>query len=207
MSHVSVDTDLASVEADVNQMQHFGFLGHAELDRLFFLHPEVFGRDTEREFLSTALGGTLYSPATRESLIKDVVRGHERGVISSVLCLEDSIPDNAVEAAQANVVQALRELSAACLATPLVFVRVRHQDQIVEIAQELGEESDQLTGFVLPKFTADNGPGLLRAVTEASLLVGRHLWAMPVIESREVIHRESRASTLHDIQADTGRGR
>lgn len=188
-------------EAQATPMRHFGFLGDAELDRLFHVPPEAFQRDAERDFLSVALGGTLYSPATRTSLVKDVLRCHELGVISSVICLEDSIPDDAVEAAQANAVEALRKLDRSAEATPLLFVRVRHKDQITEIADALGDEAAQLSGFVLPKFTARNGPELLQAVIDASDVVGHRLWAMPVVESHEVIYRESRAATLLEIQA------
>lgn len=188
-------------------MRHFGFLGDAEIDRLFHLRPEEFQRDAAGGFLSVALGGTLYSPATRATLVQDVVRSHRFGVMSSVICLEDSIPDGAVESAQVNAVDALRQLATTTDAIPLVFVRVRHKNQIAEIVCELGDESTQLSGFVLPKFTAKNGPELLQAVIDASDVLGRHLWAMPVVESQEVIYRESRSSTLLEIQSTLSQAR
>ena len=145
------------------------------------------------------MGGTLYSPATRTNLAEDVVRCHRLGVVSSVICLEDSIADDAVEAGQANAVAALRQL-ATSTETPLMFVRVRHHEQIGAIVRALGDETAGLSGFVLPKFTSKNGPELLQGVVDASEVAGRRLWAMPVVESPEVIHRESRSSTLFEIR-------
>jgi citrate lyase beta subunit len=186
-------------EPDVDSMRHFDFIGDAALVKLFHRRPEVFRRDAERDFLSVALGGTLYSPATRPNLVQDLIRGRRHGVMSSVLCLEASIPDHAVEAAQANAVDTLRTLAMTNEATPLIFVRVRNGGQITQIAAELGSQADQLSGFVLPQFTAGNGPQLLQAVIDASDEIGRRLWAMPVIESQEVIFHESRSATLQDI--------
>lgn len=62
-------------------MRHFGFLDDADLDRLFHVRPETFSRDAARDFVSVALGGTLYSPATRATLTEDIVRCHKLGVI------------------------------------------------------------------------------------------------------------------------------
>lgn len=180
-------------------MRHFNFLDDTQLDRLFHLRPEEFKRDAERDFLSMALGGTLYSPATRANLADDMVRCHRQGVVSSVICLEDSIADDAVEAGQANVVAALRQL-ATSTETPLLFVRVRHHEQIGAIVRALGDDTAALSGFVLPKFTGRNGPTLLQAVTDASEVAGRRLWAMPVVESPGVIYRESRSSSLFEIR-------
>lgn len=180
-------------------MRHFGFLDDAHLDRLFHLRPERFQRDTGRDFVSMALGGTLYSPATRANLANDIVRCHRQGVVSSVICLEDSIADDDVEAGQANAVTALRQLASSPEA-PLVFVRVRHVDQVGAIVRALGDDTAAVSGFVLPKFTSFNGPALLEAVVDASEVAGRRLWAMPVVESPEVIHRESRSAALVAIR-------
>jgi citrate lyase beta subunit len=82
---------------------------------------------------------------------------------------------------------------------PLLFVRVRTAEQIVELAGRLGDAVDLVTGFVLPKFTAGPGGGFLEALAEAESRTGHRLLAMPVIESPEAVYREARAELLQDV--------
>jgi len=79
---------------------------------------------------------------------------------------------------------------------PLTFVRVRHPGQIPLVVAGLGDHAEALSGFVLPKFTDVTGPAYLEALGRARATTGLPLLAMPVIESPEVIHRESRVRTL-----------
>ncbi|QMU75644.1 HpcH/HpaI aldolase/citrate lyase family protein [Streptacidiphilus sp. PB12-B1b] len=153
--------------------------------------------------LSTALGATLYSPATRPHLLQDIRKQAARGVASMVLCLEDAIDDREVEAAEANIVAQLTQLAAAdCADTgawPLLFVRVRHAGQITDLAARLGPALGMLTGFVVPKFTEESGLPFLEALTAVRAATGLRLFAMPVLESPELAHLESRADTLAGI--------
>jgi citrate lyase beta subunit len=64
-----------------------------------------------------------------------------------------------------------------------------------------------LTGFVIPKFTEDTGPAFLDAIADASRAAGRRLLAMPVLESPEIIHRETRQEALLAIQRLLGKYR
>ena len=74
-------------------MRHFGHIAPEERQRLFYREPAVFSADSPARVLAAALGATLYSPATRPQLADDVVKQAGRGVVSMVLCLEDSIDD------------------------------------------------------------------------------------------------------------------
>ncbi|KPC80646.1 hypothetical protein ADL35_18760, partial [Streptomyces sp. NRRL WC-3753] len=60
---------------------------------MFHKEPVEFTADSPPGTLSVALGATLYSPATRPKLAEDIVKQAGRGVVSMVLCLEDSISD------------------------------------------------------------------------------------------------------------------
>ena len=53
-----------------------------------------------------------------------------------------------------------------------------------------------LTGFVVPKFTADSGRPYLELVEDLRRRTGRPLFVMPIMESQEVIHRETRTAAL-----------
>ena len=74
-------------------MRHFGHIAPEVRERLFHQEPCVFTADSPARMLAVALGATLYSPATRPKLADDIVKQTGRGVVSMVLCLEDSIDD------------------------------------------------------------------------------------------------------------------
>jgi len=183
-------------------MRHFGHIAAAAKDRLFFQEPCAFDADSRAPLLSTALGATLYSPATRPRLADDIVKLAGRGVVSMVLCLEDSIDDSEVTAAEENLVRQFADLDTRPVEPPLLFVRVRVPEQITDLARRLGASARLLSGFVLPKFTRERGVPFLDALTKAEACVGRRLFAMPVLESPELLHLETRRDTLRGI-ADT----
>jgi citrate lyase beta subunit len=181
-------------------MRHFDFLSDADRQRLFFRPPQPFSANDDLNVLGMALGATLYSPATRPSLVADLAKRFDQGVLSTVICLEDSIPDEAVAAAEQNVIAQLRAYAESGAQRPLVFIRVRSASQIPMIVAGLGERAPILTGFVLPKFTDENGAPFLDAIHEASAAVGRRLLAMPVLEAPSVIFTESRTEVLLQIR-------
>ena len=197
-------------------MRHFSQLDAETRQRLFLHEPARFDRHSAPEMLSAALGATLYSPATRPHLLADVRKQVARGVTSMVLCLEDAIDDREVEAAEANVVSQLTRLAeeatgpasapisasappAASDDWPLLFLRVRHAGQITDLADRLGPALHVLSGFVLPKFTEESGLPYLEALAQVRDRTGLRLFAMPVLESPELAHLESRAETLAGI--------
>ena len=129
-----------------------------------------------------ALGATLYSPATRPVLADDVLRSARRGVKSMVLCLEDAIGDDEVEAAEANLVAQLRLLHGTVgdgPEVPLLFIRVRDPRQIGDLIGRLGDAAALVSGFVLPKFTPATGGAFLDAVEDTAQRSGLRLLAMP----------------------------
>ncbi|MFJ6137824.1 HpcH/HpaI aldolase/citrate lyase family protein [Kitasatospora sp. NPDC092286] len=229
-------------------MRHFGHLADDVRGRLFLEQPRSFSAGSEAAVLATALGATLYSPATRPTLRSDIRRQAARGVVSMVLCLEDAIADHEVTAAEANLVAQLGELlgevsgeasgkasgelpgggsgelsggfsekgagggegavfggdsgevSTDCTHDlPLLFIRVRTASQITDLADRLGPAVGLLTGFVLPKFTEESGGDFLEALTAAETATGRRLFAMPVLESPELAHLETRREQLFGI--------
>ncbi|MFD5780802.1 HpcH/HpaI aldolase/citrate lyase family protein [Streptomyces sp. NPDC126933] len=180
-------------------MRHFGHIPAAARQRLFHQEPCEFTADSPAVLLSAALGATLYSPATRPRLADDVVKLVGRGVVSMVLCLEDSIDDSEVEAAEDNLIRQFEDLDERGDETPLLFIRVREPDQIPDLVRRLGASIRLLSGFVLPKFTEERGTLFLEALAEAENTSGRRLYAMPVLESPELLHLETRTATLTGI--------
>ncbi|WP_030249086.1 HpcH/HpaI aldolase/citrate lyase family protein [Streptomyces violens] len=188
-------------------MRHFGHLPPGLRATLFHQEPTEFTADSPQRLLAVALGATLYSPATRPQLAADVLKQAARGVVSMVLCLEDSIGDGDVAAGEENLVRQFTELAEMTAKNtkeaesplPLLFVRVRTPDQIPDLVRRLGPAVRLLSGFVLPKFTALRGVPFLEALATAEAACGRRLFAMPVLESPELLHLESRTETLQGI--------
>ncbi|MFB7589404.1 HpcH/HpaI aldolase/citrate lyase family protein [Streptomyces sp. NPDC056169] len=202
-------------------MRHFGHIPSATRTGLFHSEPAEFTADSPARTLAVALGATLYSPATRPRLADDIRKQAARGVVSMVLCLEDSISDGDVQEGEANLVRQFADLAGgtgtdagttgadADTATdvPLLFIRVRDPRQITDLATRLGETVRLLSGFVLPKFTESRGRAFLEALAQAERTTGRRLFAMPVLESPELLHLETRAETLAGIASITDKYR
>ncbi|MER7678902.1 HpcH/HpaI aldolase/citrate lyase family protein [Streptomyces sp. NPDC096934] len=181
-------------------MRHFGHIAPEERQRLFHREPCLFTADSPPRLLAAALGATLYSPATRPQLADDVLKQAARGVVSMVLCLEDSIDDSEVVAAEQNLVRQFADLAVRPAAElPLLFVRVREPEQIPDLVRRFGASVRLLSGFVLPKFTEERGVPFLEALTAAEAASGRRLFAMPVLESPCLLYLESRRETLAGI--------
>ncbi len=178
-------------------MRHFDFLSGSEREALFAVPPLPVGRAAPRQALALALGATFYSPGTRPDLPRDARRAASIGTTSHVWCLEDSVPHDAVPQAQANVVRSLRTLTDG-ERLPLLFVRVRTPEQLLEVVQGAGEAIRHLTGFVLPKFVpGDPGVAWLQALEQA----GPGLYGMPVLEHQDLAWAETRVEHLAGIRS------
>ncbi|MFI7293552.1 HpcH/HpaI aldolase/citrate lyase family protein [Streptomyces sp. NPDC050121] len=181
-------------------MRHFGHLAPEVRQRLFHREPCVFDRHSPARLLSAALGATLYSPATRPRLADDIVKQTGRGVVSMVLCLEDSIGDEDVAAGEENLVRQFADLATRTdPEPPLLFIRVRTPEQIPDLVRRLGAGAELLSGFVFPKFTEERGIPFLEALSGAEAASGRRLFGMPVLETPELMYRESRVDALEGI--------
>lgn len=177
-------------------MRHFDFVDPSTRAELFDVPPGSFERTSDPEVLAMALGATLYAPGTRPDLAATARKQAARGVTSMVFCLEDSIADEDVEMAESNVVEQLRLAHESGDDGPLLFVRVRCPEQLTRVVDRLGDAVGVLSGFVLPKFDPACGPAYLRALDAAQSSSDSPLYAMPVMEHRDVIHRQTRDDAL-----------
>ncbi|MFD7259729.1 HpcH/HpaI aldolase/citrate lyase family protein [Streptomyces sp. NPDC059874] len=184
-------------------MRHFGHISPSVRKDLFHQEPAEFTGASPARILAAALGATLYSPATRPALAADIRKQAGRGVVSMVLCLEDSISDTDVVDAEENLVRqfaALDDDGTDDAEHPLLFIRVRTAEQIPDLVRRLGGTVRHLAGFVLPKFTESRGTAFLDAVAAAEAASGRsRLYAMPVLETPDLLHLETRIEALAGI--------
>jgi len=182
-------------------LRHFAYLNAVQEESLFERPPEEFDLGSERRVLAMALGATLYTPGTRADFAQRVPRLARLGVVSSVLCLEDAIADADVDLAERNVADQLQLIDRDVAVPPLLFVRVRHPDQVLRIVKELGDAAHALCGFVFPKFVAATGRDYFEALNEARSLARRPLYGMPVLETAETLYAETRLGELLAVRA------
>lgn len=167
--------------------------------------PEHFTKQTPREQLSLCLGATLYTPGTRTKIAEDLLYRKYPQLTSLIIDLEDAVAD-------ADVAQALRNTHESLLKVqnfldtgaitedtlPLLFVRVRTPKHLEQVTAVLGEAQHLLTGYVLPKFELDNGAAFLH-VMRRERAKGYALYAMPVLETANLLYKETRLAQLTQL--------
>lgn len=125
------------------------------------------------------LGATLYIPVQHPRLA-EVLAGANPDLRSVVICLEDSLHEAEVGAAQAVFCDVLRALGAAPPQL-IAYARPRHPAMLSWMQAQPGIE--RLAGFVLPKITTANlADWLTRLETQSHGI-------MPTIESAQAFDR------------------
>lgn len=185
-------------------MKFFSYIPEGEMEQIFYQKPSNFNKYTDRELLAYALGATLYMPATKVGIHSDILSGKHKGLTSLVIDLEDAVGDAEVTSAEENLIEEMYKLYSATLSGsvpevdfPLIFIRVRHKEQLLKVAEQLGDAIQILTGVVLPKFEPITGKELLKVVQKLSNQAGP-LYAMPILETNRVIQKETR---IHELMA------
>lgn len=190
-------------------MRYFNYLSREDEQAFFYSLPGQFGNDADKETLAHAIGAALYMPATRLSIADDLAAGKHEGLVSMVIDLEDAVGDNQLEMAEDTLRQTLLQIGRYTAAgllhedrIPLMFIRVRSVEQLRRLLDYCGEEIGYITGIVFPKFNARAGSEYFRVLSEFNRSRGpggRVLYGMPILESADVIYRESRLDSLLSI--------
>ncbi|MEY8350707.1 HpcH/HpaI aldolase/citrate lyase family protein [Bacillus cereus] len=188
-------------------MKHFSYLSCEEKQTLFYKEPLEFSKGLSKDQLAYALGATLYTPGTKRTIADDIVRKKHEGITSIVLCLEDSISDGEEELAEQNVVIQIQLLAYMTNAgklhpsnMPLLFIRIREPKQMRSLVRELGNAVHCISGFVFPKFTPANGMSYIHELSDINEAYSLSLYGMPILESPEIIYKESRIESLLSIK-------
>jgi citrate lyase beta subunit len=190
-------------------MKHFDVLTDSELKAFFKYSPAEFNRDTERETLGLALGAALYTPGSRPEFGEKILAGQYRrgafsGLAALIICLEDAVADSELPKAEANVVEQLKLLERAALfqpeAGPALFLRVRNARQLDKLVVAAGSALGVLAGIVFPKSGPGNLPGFFAALDRANEAAGRNLYALPLLETKEMLYSELREQSLQETR-------
>lgn len=187
-------------------MRLFSDIPGEKINKMFYKEPGYFNKRSDRELLSYALGATLYMPATRPNIHQDLLSKKHAGLSSMVICLEDAIGDDEVELAENLLCSELENLSSDLMKglceeedLPLIFVRIRSYEQLMRLKSRIPNGMHLLTGFVLPKFSPAEGCKILTEIKE--LNSHRYcLYAMPILETKEIIQKETRLEELIGIK-------
>jgi len=179
-------------------MQHFA----TEAEMIFYKKPQPFTKWETADILSYALGATLY-------MIVSLIRSQKyKELTSLVIDLEDAVGDAELVDCEAKLIEDISELYALyqqkqllLQELPLLFVRVRHVEQFQRLTTVLGKKQEILTGYVFPKFTAEQGARYFELLEQTILENDLILYGMPILESREVLYKESRMEALLEIKA------
>ena len=189
-------------------MRHFSGLTDSDLKTFFKYYPAEFNRDTERETLGLALGAALYTPGSRVDFAQKILSesyssGAFTGLTTLIVCLEDAVADNELEQAEQNVVGEFKKLAKANVeqwtAGPALFLRIRTPEQLDKLIKQAGTALSVLTGIVFPKCLPATLPLFFEALDRASRAAGRKLYALPLLETKEVLYSESREQTLGEL--------
>ncbi|GLC90286.1 HpcH/HpaI aldolase/citrate lyase family protein [Lysinibacillus piscis] len=180
-------------------MQYFSTAANT----VFYQQPQSFTKWDAPAILAYALGATLYMPASMPSIVEMVQSRKYPNLTSFVIDLEDAVGDKEVVACEEKVVRDIRQLytlycgqEITAEQLPLIFIRVRSVEQLQLLATALGEQQKVLTGYVFPKFTATNGQAYFTVLEQIIEQYELTLYGMPILESREIIYKESRMDAL-----------
>lgn len=144
------------------------------------------------------VGGLLYTPAINSGIAEKIEKRAYPCLTSMAFCLEDSIRDDALEQAEAELVRTfslLKNISE----LPMLFVRVRTPGHLIHIHSLLGDCGGVLTGYILPKFDLTNADEYIRTIDKINKT--HPVYIMPILESRMIANIRERADTLLKIRS------
>lgn len=184
-------------------MRYFDNLESEVQDKLFYKLPNDFSKDSSPEILKHSLGATLYIPATKENFVENIICKKHSNVKTFIIDLEDSIGDNSVKLGEKMFYENIRSIKKLINDEkiskdniPLIFLRVRNYQQFKEIVDEIVEEIDVLTGFVLPKVNEESVINYLKTIDETNKKQDKVLYAMPTLECTRFAYTETRLDYL-----------
>ena len=189
-------------------MRHFKGLSENEINNFFHIPLNEFSKTTDKLKLGIALGATLYIPGLMSNFSLKFVENSFENLTSGIICLEDSISDNDLIEAENNVVEQLRTLAEAIEEhsslqnnLPLLFLRIRNTEQLLRLSRELGNSLGLITGIVFPKCNSNNASDFFSCLESLNKEKSFSLYGLPIIETKEIIYKESRQEELQKLYA------
>lgn len=158
--------------------------------------------DIEKKY---SVGALLYTPALNRKIADAVISEKIPHPYSLALCLEDTIGDEMVDAAEAQVCESLKLIYVAMgqqdFFLPKIFIRVRKPEQVARLYHRLQQYDRVLTGFIFPKYTVGNAGAYNRELVEVNGRSEKKIWMMPILESQDMIEPMTRNEILSQIRS------
>ena len=147
----------------------------------------------DKEVLQYKVGGLLYMPAFQKNIVQKVAEKKFPHLTSVAFCLEDSISDDSLDAAEASLKIILHELGS-LENLPLIFVRIRSPRHLETFHETIGSKSKILTGYILPKFDMSNAAAYLPLARQINLPI------MPTLETNRISSLLTRRTELLSLK-------
>lgn len=154
--------------------------------------------DKQKYLNGYSVGPLMYSPVKLHGSIVDALRDESYPrPFSLAFCLEDTVSEDAVEAAENDLFSILRQIGEekkkSDFYLPLIFVRIRSPKQLKQLSERYAPLRDVLTGFILPKFFIDNCDEYVSVIGEQ---MDYGYWYMPIFESEDMVPLHTRYADL-----------
>ncbi|EON74508.1 HpcH/HpaI aldolase/citrate lyase family protein [Lysinibacillus sphaericus] len=184
-------------------MQHFA----TEAEAIFYKKPQPFTKLDTSDILAYTLGATLYMPASMPHILEMVQSQKYKELTSFVIDLEDAVGDAELAECEEKLITDIsalytlyenKEIQLQNL--PLIFIRVRSVEQFAFLTSVLGKHQAVLTGYVFPKFSAVQGASYFELLEQTIQQHQLTLFGMPILESRDILYKESRMDSLFAIK-------
>ena len=150
-----------------------------------------------------SVGPLLYCPANNDTIVRSLINKKLGNGFSLALCLEDTINDDCVVAAEQLLIQNLQILSQAAenadFFLPKIFIRVRSAEQMIDLSRRLATVHKLVTGFIAPKFNLNNCDAYIQKIVQISEEWHRKTYIMPILEDLSIVHLSGRTATLYSL--------
>ena len=154
--------------------------------------------------LKYSVGALLYTPALNRKIADSIIEERFDRPFSLALCLEDTIDDASVEYAEKQIGITLKKLVDASanksFYMPMVFIRVRSDEQLLRLWKDLADWSEIITGFIFPKYSIKNADSYNAAMRKINSEAQRTVYMMPILESRDIVVFLTRHTVLSELK-------
>ena len=158
----------------------------------------------KNNILYYSVGALLYCPANKKSITNSVISESFGNKYSLALCLEDTINDNFVEAAEEQLLVSLKTIYISYQTNPFylpkIFIRVRNTEQITRLTDKLGECMKIVTGYIVPKFSIDTADAYIDTIIKVNENSQNKIYVMPIYESSTIIDLRYRTDILYALK-------
>ena len=173
----------------------------------FYKEPMDFNKYSKKDLLKYAIGSNLYMNALM-NIYEKIKLKKINDITTITICFEDSIKESDVYKGEINVLNSLDDLNKDIEKElieeeliPLIFIRVRNYNQFISFSSKLSKAQFKLiSGFIFPKFNKLNGLQYLEHLENISYEYKDIIYAMPILESEEIIYKENRIQELFDLK-------